>query len=94
MGHKNVNETLQNWSGVMWSDKKRFAFDGPDGLACSWEDLRNQPLYIAKRHSGDRSIIVWKHSAEQSFFNQHSSKIDLIGHDTEEIRANPVASSQ
>lgn len=49
----------QYWHRVVFSDEKRFCLDGPDGNAYYWHDIRKEPRYMSKRHSGGGGIMVW-----------------------------------
>lgn len=47
------------WKHVIFSDEKKFNFDGPDGWRYYWHDLRDEQTILARRHSGGGSIMVW-----------------------------------
>jgi len=54
-----VSWSVSKWSQIVWSDEKKFNLDGPDGLAYKWHDLRREPQWFSKRHSGGESVMVW-----------------------------------
>ena len=43
----------------MFSDKKKFNLDKPDGFQCYWYDLRKEKQLFLKRLFGGGSVIVW-----------------------------------
>lgn len=47
------------WRKIIFSDEKKFNFDGPDGFAYYWHDLRTQPRIFSKRQSGGGSVMIW-----------------------------------
>lgn len=47
------------WDRVIFSDEKKFNLDGPDGYRFYWHDLRKDPVFFSKRHSGGGSVMVW-----------------------------------
>lgn len=47
------------WKRVLFSVKKKFNLDGPDGYRCYWQDLRREPEVHSKRVSGGGSVMVW-----------------------------------
>ena len=46
------------WRRVIFSDEKKFNLDGPDGLSHYWHDLRKEPRWFKKRHTGGVNIMV------------------------------------
>jgi transposase len=46
-----------DWSRVVFSDKKKFNLDGPDGCKYYWHDLRNDKKITWSRHSGGGSVM-------------------------------------
>lgn len=63
---KRATMSLKNCKiGIKWrgltrvlSDEKRITLDGPDGLACYWHDLKNEPLNFAKPHTSGGGTMV------------------------------------
>ena len=51
--------TQQNWKVVIFSDEKKFNFDGPDGFRFYWRDLRRLAQQAARHQQGGGSIMVW-----------------------------------
>jgi transposase len=49
----------EQWSRVIFSDEKKFNFDGPDGWDYYWHDLRKQKKIFAKRNFGGGSVMMW-----------------------------------
>ena len=47
------------WSKVIFSEKKKFNLDGPDGVKHYWHDLRQSEKCFFSRHSGGSSIMIW-----------------------------------
>ena len=47
------------WSIMVFSDKKKFNLDGPDGFQFFWQDLRKMPDVMAKQQSGGGGLMVW-----------------------------------
>ena len=47
-----------NWTNIIFSDKKKFNLDGPDGWQYYWYDLRKEEQYFSKRASGGGSVMV------------------------------------
>lgn len=48
-----------NWRDVVFSDEKKFNFDGPDGYKYFWHDLRQEPHIFSKRQFGGGCVMVW-----------------------------------
>jgi transposase len=48
-----------NWDVVLFSDEKKFNFDGPDGCQYYWADKRIPPQVYSKRVAGGGSVMVW-----------------------------------
>jgi DDE superfamily endonuclease/Tc3 transposase len=48
-----------NWDNVLFSDEKKFNFDGPDGCQYYWADKRIEPQTYSKRVGGGGSVMVW-----------------------------------
>ena len=47
------------WSKVIFSDKKKFNLDGPDGFKYYWSDLRKEVKIHSRRNFGGGSVMVW-----------------------------------
>lgn len=47
------------WVNVVFSDEKKFNFDGPDGFSCYWHDLRKEKKFKYSRNFGGGSLMVW-----------------------------------
>ncbi len=47
------------WLSVVWSDEKKFNFDGPDGNSYYWHDLRKEQIFSKRRQQGGGSVMVW-----------------------------------
>ncbi|CAF2814923.1 unnamed protein product [Rotaria sp. Silwood2] len=47
------------WNKVIWSDKKKFNFDGPDGFSYYWHDLRKEGEIFSTRVQGGGSVMIW-----------------------------------
>ena len=43
----------------IWSDEKKFHFDGPDGYRYYWRDLRKEKRYFSWRVHGGGGVMVW-----------------------------------
>ena len=50
--------TKQNWKAVIFSNEKKFYFDGPNGFRFYWRDLRRPAQQAVRRQQGGGSIIV------------------------------------
>ena len=49
----------EQWKKVIWSDEKKFNFDGPDGYQHYWHDLRKEDKYLSRRQQGGGGVMVW-----------------------------------
>lgn len=47
------------WQHVIFSDEKKFNFDGPDGCKYYWHDIRFDRKIMSRRVSGGGSVMVW-----------------------------------
>ncbi|GMF22787.1 unnamed protein product [Phytophthora fragariaefolia] len=47
------------WRRAIFSDKKKFKLDGPDGYQYDWHDVRTDTELYSKRVSGGGSVMVW-----------------------------------
>lgn len=47
------------WNKVVFSDEKKFNFDGPDGFNYYFHDLRKEERFLARRHSRVGGVMVW-----------------------------------
>ena len=47
------------WCGIVFSDKKRFYLDGPDGTSYYWSDPRLEERYFSKITRGGDGVIIW-----------------------------------
>ena len=47
------------WKRIIFTDKKSFCLDGPDGSACFWSDKRLPPDIFSKRARGGGGLMVW-----------------------------------
>lgn len=54
------------WKRVIFSDEKKFNFDGPDGFQYYWHDLRHDQEVMMSRNFGGGSLMVWgdSHSSD------------------------------
>lgn len=50
---------IDQWSGVRFSDEKKFNLDGPDAWNYYWHDLRKTERVYHQRHNDRRSVMVW-----------------------------------
>lgn len=64
--HKNFAEELHKKTSsgngcltIVFSDKKKFNFDGADGFRCCRHDLRMEKRIFSKCQVGDVGVIVW-----------------------------------
>ena len=44
---------------MLFSDKKKFILNDPDGYAYYWHDLRHEKRHFFKRANGGESVMVW-----------------------------------
>ena len=58
MGQKYINWTTE-WTKVVFSNEKKFNFDGPDGLNYYWHDLKKEPKFNYSRNFVGGTLIVW-----------------------------------
>jgi len=49
----------EEWDQVLFSDEKKFNFDGPDGWRYYWHDLRKEPRTFFSRAQGGGSVMIW-----------------------------------
>lgn len=49
----------QDWRRVVFTDEKKFNFDGPDGWQYYWHDFRKEPESFFSRVQGGGSVMVW-----------------------------------
>ena len=54
-----VSFTKDQWASVVFSDEKKVNFDGPDGLAYYWHDIRRDERIRMSRQVGGGSVMVW-----------------------------------
>lgn len=54
-----LNKTTGYWRTVIFTDEKKFRFDGPDGNAFYWADSAVDPRYFSRRQSGGGGIMLW-----------------------------------
>lgn len=47
------------WANVIFSDEKKFNFDGPDGMQFYLHDLRSKPQFKCSRNLGGGSLMLW-----------------------------------
>ena len=47
------------WKDIVFSDEKRFNFDGPDGFKNYWHEIKKIKPYFSKRQYGDGAVMVW-----------------------------------
>ena len=48
----------ENWNKVVFSDKKKFNLDGPDGFKYYWHDIRRPERYSTTRNFGGGSLMI------------------------------------
>lgn len=56
--HAKMGWTKQ-WENVVFTDEKKFNFDGPDGYQYYWHDLRKEEKFLSRRQQGGGSVMVW-----------------------------------
>ena len=54
-----VGWSVEKWSGVVFTDEKKFNLDGPDGFRYYWHDIRNEPRIFSKQQNGGGSLMTW-----------------------------------
>jgi transposase len=47
------------WGNMIFSDEKKWNFDGPDGLRYEYVDKRKPEELNMRRHTGGGSVMVW-----------------------------------
>ena len=55
----NYHTWTNEWDRIIFSDEKKFNFDGPDGFAFYWHDLRKEEKIFFTRQAGGGSVMVW-----------------------------------
>ena len=48
-----------NWDKIIFSDEKKWNLDGPDGIHCYWDDLRQEKRILSKQQQGGGSVMAW-----------------------------------
>lgn len=48
-----------NWHRVVFSDEKKFNFEGPDGFNYYFHDIRKENHYLDRLHSRVGGVMVW-----------------------------------
>jgi len=56
---RNHMSWTSEWNNVIFSDEKKFNFDGPDGFAYYWHDIRKETICFSKRQHAGGSVMVW-----------------------------------
>lgn len=56
---KYIKKGKDFWQHVIFSDEKKFNFDGPDGFKYYWHDLRFDRKVMSCRVHGGASVMVW-----------------------------------
>ncbi|CAH2083903.1 unnamed protein product [Euphydryas editha] len=56
---KYIKKGKNFWQHVIFSDEKKFNFDGPDGFKYYWHDLRFDRKIMSRRAHGGASVMVW-----------------------------------
>lgn len=49
----------EEWHFVVFSDEKKFNFDGPDGFNYYFHDLRKEEQFLTRHHSREGGVMVW-----------------------------------
>jgi hypothetical protein len=49
----------EQWNCVIFTDKKRFCLDGPDGYLYYFHDLRKEEEFAARHHRREAGVMVW-----------------------------------
>lgn len=49
----------EEWHHYVFTDEKKFNFDGPDGWRYYWHDKRRKKSVFTKRQMGGGSVMVW-----------------------------------
>ena len=49
----------KEWNNIIFSDKKKFNLDGPDGFRYYWHDLRMEKMILSKRVQGGGFVMIW-----------------------------------
>ena len=44
---------------MIFSDEKKWNWDGPNGVDYYWRDLRRDPMVFGTRNFGGGSVMVW-----------------------------------
>lgn len=47
------------WKDIVFSDEKKFNFDGPDDFRMYWHDIKKIKPYFSKRQYGGGSVMIW-----------------------------------
>ena len=48
-----------DWNKIIFSDEKKWNLDGPDGIHCYWDDLRQEKRILSKQQQGGGSVMAW-----------------------------------
>lgn len=56
---KEVMSWSEKWRKVIFTDEKKFNFDGPDGFNYYFHDLRKEERVLSKRHSKIGGVMIW-----------------------------------
>ena len=64
------------WKKVVFTDEKKFNFDGPDGYKCYFHDLRKKERFLSRRQCGGGSIMLWGSIS----YNGALSLVKISGH--------------
>lgn len=49
----------KEWYHVVFSDEKKFNFDGPDGFNFYFHDLRKEKRFLKRHHSREGGVMIW-----------------------------------